>query len=150
MQNRGQKKIDWTLFKKKETDKVSTEHILPQTPDNEYWKERIKNLDSEKIIYLSGSLGNLLPLSSAINSSLQNDSFPDKKDVKRDSNGNVLRNGYKNGSYSEIEVAEYEDWTVKEIMERGLSLLKFMEKRWDITLGDDPQKKKLLHIDFID
>lgn len=42
-----------------------------------------------------------------------------------------------------------DDWTPKEIRERGISLLTFMEKRWNIVLGDDAFKAKLLHLDKI-
>ncbi|MGB1311865.1 MAG: GmrSD restriction endonuclease domain-containing protein, partial [Leucothrix sp.] len=98
--------------------------------------------------FLRGSLGNLLPLSSSINSSLQNDSFPSKKDLKTDSDGNVIRNGYANGSYSELEVAACADWTAEEIKDRGLKLLCFMENRWDIKIKDDC-KLDVLHLEFL-
>lgn len=41
------------------------------------------------------------------------------------------------------------DWTPQEILKRGISLLTFMEKRWNIVLGDDAFKAKLLHLDKI-
>ena len=47
----------------------------------------------------SASLENLLPLSQSINSSLQNDGFPDKKNPSA-----AGRRGYINGSHSEIFV----------------------------------------------
>ncbi|MBT9171838.1 MAG: hypothetical protein DDT21_00212 [Syntrophomonadaceae bacterium] len=99
---------------------------------------------AEEIKLLSASLGNLLPLSQGINSSLQNDSFPDKKTPS--SNG---RRGYSNGSHSEIEVAAEQDWTAESILERGQTLLNFMEKRWRLEfLGN--AKMELLHIPFVD
>ena len=87
------------------------------------------------------SLGNLLPLSRAKNSSLQNDSFP-----KKVNNGKGV--GYYNGSVSENEVAQEPDWSPEQIVNRGLALLKFMEARWGVALGDDEFKKKLLHVGF--
>lgn len=89
-------------------------------------------------------------MSSSINSSLQNDDFPNKKKIKTDDNGEVIRNGYANGSYSELEVAKNEDWTETEILERGLTLLKFMEERWQISLGTRSSKLELLHLSFLD
>ena len=59
--------------------------------------------------------------------------------------GIKVRNGYSDGSHSEIEVARYTDWTPKEIEERGLKLLSFMEERWDFKFIDD-QKKDLLFL----
>lgn len=99
---------------------------------------------AEETKLLSASLGNLLPLSQSINSSLQNDSFPDKKSPP--SNG---RRGYSNGSHSEIEVAAEQDWMAENILERGQTLLDFMEKRWRLEfLGN--AKMELLHIPFVD
>jgi len=41
-------------------------------------------------------------------------------------------------------------WTPKSILDRGLALLKFMEERWEIKLGDRTEKKKLLFLDFME
>jgi uncharacterized protein with ParB-like and HNH nuclease domain len=148
MKSRGQPYLHWNLFTKSERDKVSIEHILPQTPDNDYWKSHFSKYNDNQRRILAGSLGNLLPLSSAINSSLQNDAFPDKKALKKDANGNVLRSGYKNGSYSEREVADdYEVWNAQSIKTRGLKLINFMERRWEIRFADESDKLKLLFLE---
>jgi len=149
-QSRNQPKLGWENFTKHESDKISIEHIYPQTDTSKYWKIRFGQYTDQKKNYLKGSLGNLLPLSSSINSSLQNDDFTDKKDTKKDAKGTVLRNGYSNGSYSELEVAGNKDWAPKEIMERGLKLLEFMEKRWEINLGNRANKLALLHLSFLE
>ncbi len=60
--------------------------------------------------------------------------------------GQVKRNGYMNGSYSEQEVAQLKDWMPEQIKQRGLKLLEFMEKRWAIKLGDEAAKVELLGI----
>lgn len=72
-------KVDWNLFAKVEKDKVTVEHILPQTATKWYWRNQFRQYNDAEIKILSASLGNLLPLAQSINSSLQNDSFPDKK-----------------------------------------------------------------------
>lgn len=136
-------KLDWKPFTKKENDKVSIEHILPQKPDKWYWRNQFRMYTDEEIRILSGSLGNLLPLSQSINSSLQNDSFQDKKDP-----GKPGRRGYVDGSHSEIEVSKSEDWSAANILSRGLKLLTFLENRWQIPLGDD-QKISLLNLGFV-
>ena len=46
LQNRNPK-IDWELFVKSEKDKVSIEHIYPQTPTNDYWINAFKNETEE-------------------------------------------------------------------------------------------------------
>ena len=135
-------KIDWQMFSKVEKDKVTIEHILPQVSTKWYWRNQFRHFNEDEIKILSGSLGNLLPLAQSINSSLQNDSFPDKK------NPSSKRRGYVNGSHSEIKVALEEDWTSDSILSRGLTLLKFMEKRWGFNLTRE-QKYELLHISFV-
>ena len=80
MNNQANQKIyPENLFKKDEKDKVSIEHIYPQTDTNEYWVSRFGNYTENERKYLNGSLGNLLPLSLSINVKLQNYSFDDKK-----------------------------------------------------------------------
>ncbi|PFG07780.1 DUF262 domain-containing protein [Bacillus sp. es.034] len=145
----GNQKIDWNYFVKSEKDKVSIEHIYPQTPSKEYWKNAFKEFTLEEKRTLAGSLGNLLPLSSSINSSLQNDSFPDKKSAKMNAQGHKLRRGYSEGSHSEIEVSTYTDWNAENILGRGLKLLEFMEGRWDIKFEDEEHKKNLLFLSFV-
>lgn len=107
---------------------VSIEHVLPQTPIREYWKEAFYNYigsDNEKKII--NSLGNLLLLSSgAENSSLKNYSFPVKKEMTVESK----KFAYCDGSRSARKIAENEYWTPKEIYERTNELLKFMYEHW--------------------
>lgn len=133
----------WRLFITSEREKVSIEHILPQTPTEWYWQNQFRNYSPNEVKILSGSLGNLLPLSQSINSSLQNDSFEKKKDPK-----GGKRRGYINGSHSEIEVAQNQDWSAQCIYDRGMKLLHFMEERWRIIIPTD-QKERLLNIGFI-
>lgn len=66
----------------------------------------------------------MLPLSQSKNSSMQNDSFPDKKNPQGKSH-----KGYADGSHSEIEVAAYSKWSAEEILDRGMSLVAFMEHK---------------------
>ncbi|WP_302848205.1 DUF262 domain-containing protein [Marinobacter sp. AC-23] len=136
-------KLSWEALKTNRRDHVTLEHIFPQTPVDPYWTERFDHLKSEKQRYLTHSLGNLLPLSRSKNSSLQNDSFP-----KKVNNGSGV--GYYNGSVSENEIAQCEEWTPTKIYERGLDLLAFMEDRWNVKLGDKDFKKQLLHVVDID
>ncbi len=141
----GNQKIDWALFVKSEKDKVSIEHIYPQTPDNDYWNNAFSIYTEEQKKLLTGSLGNLLPLSSSKNSSLQNDGFPDKKSPVGKSH-----KGYTDGSHSEIEVAAYADWNAGNILDRGLVLIDFMEKRWNVKFASYESKKEMLFLDFIE
>ena len=119
------KKVAWEDLGKTRKDKISIEHIFPQTP-TESWKAAFAEIGEEKYHLYGGSLGNLLLLSRSINSSLQNDDFEDKKNPKENEAGEKIRNGYADGSHSEIEVSRYAEWTPSRIEERGLRLLNFM------------------------
>lgn len=146
----GNEKIKWSLFVKPDgKDKVSIEHIYPQNPKDKDWQYFINYSPNERKL-LQNSLGNLLPLSHSINSSLQNTCFKDKKNQKFDAKGNEKRRGYTDGSHCETEVAKNEIWTADTIKQRGLNLLAFMEKRWGISLGDDLAKIQLLGLSFLD
>lgn len=131
----------WEMFTKTEKDKVSIEHILPQTPSKYYWKNQYRQFAEEEIEMLAGALGNLLPLSQSVNASLQNDSFYEKKTTKEG------RRGYENGCHSEIEVAKYHDWTAENIYTRSKELLRFMEKRWEFSFNKE-QMNKLVYVSF--
>ncbi|ENX11169.1 hypothetical protein F895_03862 [Acinetobacter sp. CIP 64.2] len=135
-------KLMWNEFTESLDGYVTLEHIYPQIDTDPYWVSKFTHLDDQQRKWLTHSLGNLLPLSRAKNSSLQNDSFDLKKN-----NGKGL--GYYNGSVSENEVNLKENWTPQKILERGLELLHFMEERWNIELGDEEFKRKLLHVDGI-
>ncbi len=149
VRKRGSQKIDWKLFIKGEKDKVSIEHIFPQTPDKKCWKKAFKGIDNNKLKYMSGTLGNLLPLSQSINSSLQNDCFKDKIKAKYNDKGKKIRQGYDDGSHSEIEVSKYGDWDANAILDRGIILLNFMEDRWNVKFENKEAKTKLLFLDFM-
>lgn len=135
-------KVSWEMFTKTEKDKVSIEHILPQTPTKYYWKNQFRQFDDEEIELLSCALGNLLPLSQSINSALQNDSFEDKRTSKT-----TGRRGYQNGSHSEIEVAKETDWSADRIYKRSKLLLQFMENRWKFSFTWE-QMDKLIYVSF--
>ncbi len=149
VRQRGSQKIDWKLFVKGEKDKVSIEHIYPQTPDNKCWKESFKEYKKANKKFFQGTLGNLLPLSQSINSSLQNDCFANKKKPKYNERKEKVRQGYSDGSHSEIEVSICEEWNSDSILERGLKLLAFMEKRWNLKFENDEVKTKVLFLEFM-
>ena len=135
-------KVDWGDLLKSKKDCISIEHIYPQTPTAD-WEPAFADLPEREGQRYAGSIGNLLLLSRSINSSLQNDAFALKKNPKFDASGNKVRNGYSDGSHSEIEVAINNDWGPEEIRGRGLRLLKFMESRWDLLLAESDREKLL-------
>ena len=131
-------KIDWGMLTKVVKDRITVEHILPQTPSKYYWRNQFRQFTPEEIKTLSASLGNLLPLSHSINSALQNDAFHDK-----------IARGYRNGSHSEVEVSTESDWDAERIYTRGMKLLRFMEMRWGLHFDSLAQMEELLHMQFV-
>ncbi len=142
-----QKKVDWSDLLTGGSDKISIEHIYPQT-ETEDWAASFSGVEPEHRHYYNGSLGNLLLLSMSINASLQNDSFDAKKNVKLNPAGKKIRNGYADGSHSEIEVATKPTWGPEQIKARGIDLLKFMERRWDFRFKSDEDREQLLFLTF--
>lgn len=140
-----QKKVDWTDLLKSPKEHISVEHVYPQT-ETEEWSLAFTGVGKKHRETYRNSLGNLLLLSSSINSSLQNDAFAEKKKPKIGTDGTKLRNGYADGSHSEIEVSSCDDWGPNEIRERGNRLLKFLEKRWQIRFPDDEARESLLFV----
>ncbi|NRD67523.1 DUF262 domain-containing protein [Corallococcus exiguus] len=138
-------KLIWVDFRGEDYlhDYSTVEHVFPQKPDHKYWQTHFKKFTKKQKEILADSLGNLLPLSRPKNSALSNASFPEK------CAGSEKTVGYRHGSHSEIEVSEYSDWTANSILERGLRMLDFIERRWQIPLGDAASKIKILGLDFI-
>ena len=135
-------KIDWTEFSNHDYETI--EHIYPQNPRKECWTSKFTKYSAQERTILRHSLGNLLALSKPKNSSFSNNCFIDKISNEKNTVGYVY------GSYSENEITRYEDWTATEILDRGLKLLGFMEKRWNITLGNKSEKVDFLNLKFVD
>ena len=131
-------KLSWGLLTRVVKDRITVEHILPQTPTKLYWRNNFRQFTDDEIKLLSSSLGNMLPLSQSINSSLQNDSFDDKK-----------ARGYANGSHCELEISKEPLWDAQHIYDRGIKLLRFMESRWGFSFESVDQMDELLHIAFV-
>lgn len=127
-----------SYFSQDPKDHYSIEHIFPQKPTDQYWIDNFGGLSDQEKKLLTGSLGNLLPLSTRINSRLQNHSFDQKKTER-----------YSNGSKSEVEVSKIEKWTPEAILNRGMNLLTFMENEFDFMFPHDLYRKKLLGLKFM-
>lgn len=137
--------LDWNTFQNEDwdSDHKSIEHIYPQRPTHQYWKDRFNKYSVKERGLLRNSIGNLLPLSSPKNSSLGNKPFHEKK-------GSAEQQvGYRYGCLSEVQVAECPDWTPVEILKRGVKLLGFMEERWKVQLGDKAEKARILGLSFV-
>lgn len=138
--SKGNIKIEWDDIKAN-----SIEYIYPQTQGDSSWgkvfgRYGYKNKEKYRLLH---SLGNLLLPSMSQSKESQSKDFEYKK-RHQDKHGKWV--GYFNGSYSEIEVAQYSSWTPKEIYARGINILKFMENRWAISIDN---KAEILGLDFM-
>ena len=127
-ENRGETKLQW-----EEINKDTIEHIYPQTPVDNCWRNSfiglINKLQRKRKLH---SLGNLVLLSSSKNSRLKNNCFN-----KENYDKNNKKDVFSNGSYSEIEVSKSEEWTPSTIELRGKKILRFFSDRWNIELTDE-------------
>jgi len=122
---------------------TAIEHIIPQN----FWGnwptvvEGFKaGLEGDDIKYkaekvLLNTLGNLTILKNGKNSSLGNLGWTDKK------------NRFSTGSYNEIEISKSNEWTAKEIYERGMKMLSFLEAKIDGLKFTEEEKLKMLFWD---
>lgn len=136
-------KLDWERFSDDMRDHKTVEHIYPQNPRKACWTEKYSHYSSKERSLLRHSIGNLVPLSQPKNSSFQNKPFQEKVG----NNTNCV--GFKYGSFSEIEVAGNAQWTAAEILIRGVKLLRFMEKRWGLSLGGVNELVEFLNLTFV-
>lgn len=136
-------KIVWDDYIEDKRDHHTVEHIYPQRPRKQCWIDEYNKFSSKEKSTLRHSIGNLVPLSRAKNSSFQNNCFSDKLGSETN------KVGFKYGSYSENEIACNTAWTAKNILERGIKLLLFMEERWGVNLGDNAEKIKFLNLSFV-
>jgi uncharacterized protein with ParB-like and HNH nuclease domain len=131
-------KLFWPEFGEDKADYHTIEHIYPQRPRAAEWVNLFEHYSPQERTILRHSLGNLLPLSKGKNSSLGNKPFSSKKGSKESTVG------YRFGSYSEVEISNIDEWNAGEIRKRGIRMLTFLEKRWDIPLGDEKSKLEWL------
>ncbi len=124
---------------------TSIEHIIPQD-FKENWSEVVYNFangieDEKKYLaykILINTLGNLTILKGPKNSSLGKKGWDEKK------------NRFSTGSYNEIVISKYTNWTKKEIMERGIDMLSFLENKIDgLKFTEEEKNKVLFYEDYV-
>lgn len=142
---KGNEKIKWADFEKRKKEDT-IEHIYPQTPKDVYWTSNYNMYPKKQKDRLLHSLGNLVLLSKSKNSELQNKNFAFKC---RHADKDGHETGFYNGSYSEIEVSSYKEWTPAEILNRGKKMISFLEERWNLSLEEwNVTKEELLQLEF--
>ncbi len=120
-------------------DTTTIEHIIPQ----QFWdnwttivNDFTTGLEEDEITMahkvLINTLGNLTILKNGKNSSLGNLGWMDKQ------------NRFSTGSYNEIDISKNTEWTKKEILQRGLAMLLFLENKIDGLKFTNEEKNKIL------
>jgi len=126
-------------------DDTTIEHIIPQT----YWTSWLNVVDNftdpfeedlkpQARKVLINTLGNLTILKNGKNASLGNKSWTEKKER------------YSTGSYNEIAISKQTDWTTKNISERGIEMLNFMEQKVNgLSFTKEEKEKTLFYDEYI-
>ena len=107
------------------------QHVYPNQPTLACWRTAFKKYSIQERKLLSGSLGNFVLIDHSIDEEL---CFNDKQAAF----GNFANSASLEG---------VETWDKEAILKRGLEMLSFMEKRWNIKLGGETEKEKLLFLD---
>jgi hypothetical protein len=95
---------------------INLEHVIPDNPDKNW-----PNLDRDTVASLYTRLGNMVLLQASKNSVIGNSPFSDKRKAFRES-AYVLT----------AEVAEYRDWTAKEVAQRQAKLADTAVQTWPL------------------
>ena len=114
---------------------LNIQSIMPFDPIKVCWKNQITQYTKRERKYLTGSLGNFI---------LAKHKYIDSNNICFDEMKNILKEGLLN----EKEVSTYDNWNYDAILERGLNIISFIEKRWNISLGNETHKKELLFLNF--
>ena len=106
-------------------DKMTREHILPQTL-TDYWRAK---WSKEDFILWINDIGNILL--TLDNSVYSNHPYP-RKCRGEDENGSIITDKYYANStlMQEREMVKYQKWTVDEVKQRHNELVEFILKRW--------------------
>lgn len=142
--------LEWDVYSRTADHTVSIEHILPQTPNRNYWKNQFRAFvgNGDEMAKLEGALGNLLPLALSINIRLQNDPFEQKKTGRPPEAGRDGVGGYAYGCAAEVEVAQKTDWDAECIYQRSHELIDFMRQRWEIEITPE-EERRILGLEFV-
>jgi hypothetical protein len=117
--------IKWSHLEADEAKSHTVEHILPQTPTDDYWSSRFNDDLRKKYTHDIGNLCLTLD-----NSSYGNKRFP----LKRGHAGSNVRCYADGDLVMERDLAAYEDWTEQELVDRRERLVDWAFSRWGIDV----------------
>lgn len=115
------------------TDIQTLDKITEVSLISDYYSEKWKipnGLSLQQRNYVKYSLGNTF---------LKHVNFYDK-----------INNSDEIKIYSQLELEDSTEWTPSLILQRGMKILKFFEKRWDVQIKNEDFIKEILFLDFIE
>lgn len=120
--------LSWEKVEQRDLAKT-IEHILPQTPTDEYWQARFSHDDVDRLLH---DLGNLVLTED--NSSYLNHSFDRKRGATgaRKPNGDLVPCYANSVLFQERALAAAPEWTPATIMQRRTDLLTWARQRWHV------------------
>jgi hypothetical protein len=123
-------KVSWDVFDTADPQRT-IEHILPQTADTKFWRERFDRAQRRRFTH---DIGNLCLTED--NSAYGNNPFPDKKG--QPGKGRCYSNS---NLFQERELAQYDDWTEETVLRRREKFIKWYLDRWHLEDSDIPAEE---------
>jgi hypothetical protein len=118
-------KVSWDVFDTGDTQRT-IEHILPQTAETKFWRERFDRQQRRRFTH---DIGNLCLTED--NSAYGNKPFPEKKG--QPGQGRCYSNS---NLFQERELAQYDDWTEESLVKRRKKFIKWYLERWHLDDSD--------------
>lgn len=120
--------LSWEKVEQRDLAKT-IEHILPQTPTDEYWQARFTSEEVDRLLH---DLGNLVLTED--NSSYLNHSFDRKRGATgtRKPNGDLVACYANSILFQERALAAVPEWTPVAISQRRTDLLTWARQRWHV------------------
>ena len=132
--------MDWELLDRPSAKEHTIEHILPQTAEDDYWRERWT--DDERNRY-THDLGNLCLTTD--NSSYSNKPF----NQKRGKAGASYRCYARGDLVMERDLARYDDWSINSLLERRERMVTWAKSRWGLPVDLPASSEKAAVLDEI-
>ena len=134
----------------------SIEHIFPQHPNQDendldglYWKTALgtDKMSENGFKMMVNTLGNLIPLSQPINSSVSNKMYPRKKREDAKINDKTLYSYSSDTATANSIANKYEHWNVENLIERTKFMLKSISEKW-LTIPENYNGCKNLGVSY--
>jgi hypothetical protein len=124
------------IYDSKWSNLNALDFVFPKNAIEGCWRSKIKGLSKDDIHRLTCSLGNFILVPK--NKVLKDDvCFAEKKILLKNVASNIDR------------VINSSSWEIEQIKQRGMELLTFMEERWNIKIGSDEFRRKILFLDQV-